>query len=137
MRSQKRDAFMLSNKLESRRLWLGEEGKAETGGFGLWKRVMDGDREAKRLMEEYNRRDVEITEEEFNRMRAGGWVRGLPNHAIEGGHVCPSCGSGKLQARGWQVTLTRRYKRFQCRECGSWSRAVHCEPGAAQIKAIA
>jgi hypothetical protein len=137
MRSQKRDAFMLSNKLESRRLWLGEEGKAETGGFGLWKRVMDGDREAKRLLEEYNRRDVEITEEEFNRMRAGGWVRGLPNHAIEGGHVCPSCGSGKLQARGWQVTLTRRYKRFQCRECGSWSRAVHCEPGAAQIKAIA
>ena len=137
MRSQKRDAFMLSNKLESRRLWLGEEGKAETGGFGLWRAVLAGDKQARRQMEEYNRRDVEITEQEFDRMRAGGWVRGLPNHAIDGGHVCPSCGSGKLQARGWQATKTRRYRRFQCRECGSWSQATKCEPGAAKLKGVA
>lgn len=135
MRIQKRDAFMLSNKLESRRLWLGEQGKLDTGGFGLWKGVMDGDREARRKMEEYNRLDVEITEEEFDRMRSGGWVRGLPNHAIDGGHCCPSCGSGKLQARGWQHTKTRRYKRFQCRDCGAWSQAVHSQPGSAKIKA--
>lgn len=135
MRIQKRDAFMLSNKLESRRLWLGEQGKLDTGGFGLWKGVMDGDREARRKMEEYNRLDVAITEEEFDRMRSGGWVRGLPNHAIDGGHCCPSCGSGKLQARGWQHTKTRRYKRFQCRDCGAWSQAVHSEPGSAKIKA--
>lgn len=137
MRSQKRDAFMLSNKLESRRLWLGEDGKAETGGFGLWKGVMDGNRESRRMMEEYNRRDVEITEEEFNRMRAGGWVRGLPNHAIDGGHVCSHCGSERLQARGVQVSKTRRYKRFQCRDCGGWSKAVACEPGAAKLVGIA
>ena len=137
MRSQKRDAFMLSNKLESRRLWLGEEGKAETGGFGLWKSVMDGDRKARRLMEEYNRRDVEITEEEFDRMRAGGWVRGLPNYAIDGGHCCPSCGSEKLQARGFAQSKTRRYRRWQCRECGAWSQSVHSEPGAAKVKAAA
>lgn len=137
MRSQKRDAFMLSNKLESRRLWLGEDGKAETGGFGLWKGVMDGNRESRRLMEEYNRRDVEITEEEFDRMRAGGWVRGLPNHAIEGGHVCSHCGSERLQARGEQVTKTRRYKRYQCRDCGGWSRAVACEPGSAKLVGVA
>ena len=135
MRIQKRDAFMLSNKLESRRLWLGEQGKLDTGGFGLWKGVMDGDREARRKMEEYNRLDVEITEEEFDRMRSGGWVRGLPNHAIDGGHCCPSCGGGKLQARGWQHTKTRRYKRFQCRDCGAWSQAVQSEPGSAKIKA--
>lgn len=139
MRSQKRDAFMLSNKLESRRLWLGEDGKAETGGFGLWKGVMDGKRESRRLMEEYNRRDVLITEEEFNRMRAGGWVRGLPNHAIEGGHTCPSCGGEKLQARGYQHTKTRRYKRYQCKavECGAWSKAVTCEPGSAKLVGVA
>lgn len=137
MRSQKRDAFMLSNKLESRRLWLGEDGKAETGGFGLWKGVMDGDRQARRLMEEYNRRDVEITEEEFDRMRAGGWVRGLPNAAIEGGHVCSHCGSERLQARGFQVTKTRRYRRYQCRDCGGWSKAVACEPGSAKLVGVA
>lgn len=137
MRSQKRDAFMLSNKLESRRLWLGEEGKTETGGFSLWRGVMDGDRESRRLMEEYNRRDVEITEQEFDRMRAGGWVRGLPNHAIDGGHVCPSCGSGKLQSRGFAHSKTRRYRRFQCRDCGGWSQATKCEPGGAKVKGVA
>lgn len=137
MRSQKRDAFMLSNKLESRRLWLGEKGKLDTGGFGLWRSVMDGDRSARRKMEEYNRLDVLITEEEFDRMRSGGWVRGLPNHAIDGGHVCPSCGSGKLQSRGFQHTKTRRYRQFQCNDCGSWSRTVACEPGSAKVVGVA
>ena len=137
MRSQKRDAFMLSNKLESRRLWLGEEGKAETGGFGLWRAVLAGDKEARRQMEEYNRRDVLITEEEFDRMRAGGWVRGLPNHAIDGGHVCPSCGGGKLQARGFAHSKTRRYRRYQCKSCGAWSQAAKSEPGGAKVKGIA
>lgn len=133
MRSQKRDAFMLSNKLESRRLWLGEEGKLDTGGFGLWKAVMDGNREARRKMQEYNEQDVLITEEEFDRMRSGGWVRGLPNFAIDGGHVCPSCGSEKLQARGYLHSKTRRYQRFQCKDCGGWSKAVACEPGSAKL----
>ena len=136
MRSQKRDAFMLSNKLESRRLWLGKEGKLSTGGFDLWKGVMAGDREARKLMEQYNRADVEITAEEFEEMRLGGWVRNLPNHAIDGGHVCPSCGGERLQARGWAHTKTRRYKRYQCRDCHSWSQATHCEPGTAKIKAV-
>lgn len=137
MRSQKRDAFMLSNKLESRRRWLGLDGKVSTGGFELWRGVMEGDRESRRLMQEYNRADVAITAEEFERMRSGGWVRGLPNHAIDGGHVCPSCGSGKLQARGWAQSKTRRYKRYQCRECGAWSQATNSEPGGAKIKGTA
>lgn len=137
MRSQKRDAFMLSNKLESRRLWLGKDGKAETGGFGLWRDVMDGDREARKKMEHYNRCDVLITQEEFDQMRAGGWVRGLPNHAIDGGHVCPHCGHDKLQARGTQHTKTRRYKRYQCKSCGGWSKAVTCEPGSAKLVGVA
>ena len=137
MRSQKRDAFMLSNKLESRRLWLGEDGKAETGGFGLWKGVMDGKREARKLMEEYNRRDVEITEEEFDRMRAGGWVRGLPNHSVEDGHVCSHCGSDRLQRRGYTVSKTKRYARHQYLDCGGWSQSVTSEPGGAKLKGVA
>ncbi len=137
MRSQKRDAFMMSNKLESRRLWLGEDGKADTGGFGLWRAVMEGNREARRKMEEYNRRDVLITEEEFDRMRAGGWVRGLPNHAIDGGHCCPHCGSERLQRRGYASSKTRRYARWQCRDCGGWGQATTSEPGGAKLKGVA
>ncbi|MBS0200307.1 MAG: hypothetical protein JSR70_07630 [Proteobacteria bacterium] len=136
MRAQKRDAFMMSNKLESRRLWLGEEGKAETGGFALWRGCMDGDRESRRLMEEYNRRDVEITQEEFDRMRAGGWVRNLPNLSIHGGHVCPSCGGDRLKAHKPYRTEVRRYALWVCLDCGAASRATKCEPGSAPLKAV-
>lgn len=137
MRAQKRDAFMMSNKLESRRLWLGEEGKADTGGFSLWRGCMDGDREARRLMEEYNRRDVEITQEEFDRMRAGGWVRNLPNLSLFGGHVCPNCGGDRLQAHKPYRADTRRYALWVCQDCGTASRATKCEPGSAKLKAVA
>jgi len=137
MRSQKRDAFMMSNKLESRRLWLGKEGKVDTGGFKLWRGCMDGDRESRRLMEEYNRADTHITQEEFDEMRAGGWVRNLPNRSVLGGHVCPSCGGDRLQAHKHHQTETRRYQLFVCQDCGTASRSTKCEPGSAKLKAVA
>lgn len=137
MRAQKRDAFMMSNKLESRRLWLGEAGKADTGGFALWRGCMDGDQESRRLMEEYNRRDVEITQEEFDRMRAGGWVRNLPNLSIVGGKVCPSCGSDRLHAHKPYRTDVREYDLWVCDDCGTASRATKCRPGSAKLKAVA
>lgn len=137
MRSQKRDADFPSNKLESRRLIHGQEGKVDTGGFPLWIGCMDGDRESLRLMEEYNRRDVEITQEEFERMRAGGWVRNLPNLSTLGGHVCSNCGSDRLQAHKPYQAATRRYPLWVCADCGTACRAVKCEPGSATLKAVA
>ena len=60
-----------------------------------------------------------------------------PNAAIDGGHSCPHCGHDKLQARGFQHSKTRRYKRFQCKSCGGWSKAVACEPGSAKLVGVA
>lgn len=137
MRSQKRDCFMMSNKLESRRRWLGKGGKVDTGGFSLWAGCMDGDRESRRLMEEYNRHDVLITAEEFDGMRAGGWVRNLPNLSLLGGHVCPNCGSDRLHAHKPYRAETRRYALWVCDDCGTASRSTKCEPGSAKLKAVA
>ena len=137
MRSQKRDADFPSNKLESRRLIHGREGKLDTGGFPLWVGAMNGDRDCRRLMQEYNCQDVLITENEFDEMRAGGWVRNLPNLSLYGGHVCPNCGSGKLQAHKPYRAETRRYALWVCQDCGTASRAVKCEPGFASLKAVA
>lgn len=137
MRSQKRDAYMASNKLESRRRWLGKGGKVDTGGFELWRGCMDGDRESRRLMEQYNRHDVQITAEEFDEMRAGGWVRNLPNLSTLGGHVCSNCGSERLQAHKPYLAETRRYPLWVCEDCGTASRSTKCEPGSARLKAVA
>ena len=137
MREQKREMFLYSNKLESRRRWLGKEGKVETGGFSLWRGCMDGDREARRLMEEYNRADVEITQEEFDAMRHGGWLKALPNASLHGGHCCPACGGERLQAHKPYEAQTRRYALWVCQDCGTASRSTKAEPGAAQLRVAA
>jgi hypothetical protein len=137
MKSVKLNFRLPSYKLDFVARWLGLGGKLRTGGFDLWNDVMNGDGAAMRKMRRYNIRDTQLTEQVFDKLRALGYVKGLPNHAIDGGHVCTHCESGRLQARGWQYTKTRRYKRYQCKSCGGWSQAVHAEPGAARLKAIA
>jgi len=137
MRSVKRKFRLPSYKLEFVARWLGLGGKVRTGGFDLWADVLAGDEAAMRKMRRYNIRDTELTEQVFDKLRAKGWVKGLPNHALDGGHVCVHCGSEKLQARGFQHTKTRRYQRWQCRSCGGWMQSVASEPGSAKLKAVA
>lgn len=137
MRSVKRQVYLPSYKLDFVSRWLGLEGKLRTGGFDLWRDVLDECPKAYAKMRRYNIRDTRLTEQVYDALRSKGWVKGLPNHAIDGGHVCPHCGGEKLQARGWQHTKTRRYQRFQCRSCGGWSQAIRSEPGGAAVKAVA
>ena len=137
MRSARHYFSLPSYKLDYVARFLGVGRKVKTGGFSLWAEVMDGDEQARRLMRRYNIGDTRLTEEVFQRMLAGGWVKGLPNCAIEGDHSCPHCGSEKLQARGYTLSKTRRYRRWQCGSCGGWSQSVICEPGSASLKAVA
>ncbi len=137
MKSVKRQVYLPSYKLDFVARWLEIGSKVRTGGFDLWSDVLAGDDRARRLMRRYNIGDVKLTEQVFDRLHARGWVLGLPNQAIDGGHCCPYCGGEWLQARGWQVTKTRRYQRFQCRDCGAWSQATHSEPGGAKVKGAA
>jgi transposase-like protein len=137
MRSQKRYQQRPSNKLDFAARHLGLGGKVSTGGFDLWRDCMAGDREAWRLMEEYNCADVELTDAIFADMLKGGWVANLPNRSVTSGEVCPTCGGDHLQADGHYQTQTRRYQRWVCQDCGSTSQSVKCVPGAARLKAIA
>ena len=137
MREQKREMFMYSNKLESRRRWLGKGGKVDTGGFGLWRGCMDGDRESRALMEEYNRADVMITQEEFDTMRQGGWLKSLPNASLHGGQCCPACGSERLQAHKPYEAQTRRYALWVCQDCGTASRSTKSDPVGAKMRVVA
>lgn len=41
---------------------------------------------------------------------------------VNTGHVCPKCASTKLQRRGRQLSTKQEYQRYQCQDCGSWSR---------------
>lgn len=111
-----------SNKLEyvCRALKIGK--KVEHIGHELWTRCMAKDQEAWKLMEEYNIHDVVLLEEVYNKMLP--WIKSHTNHSLynQDSYCCPNCGSHKVQKRGFHKTLHSVFQRFQCKDCGSWSK---------------
>ena len=115
-----------SNKLAHVLDELGLDGKAETGGFGLWKACLEGDSKAWATMKRYNVADVKRTEELYDRL-----VPWLPASAPNAGiyvdadvPVCPKCGSADVIRWGTTETNAGRYQRFKCNSCGGYSRAA-------------
>lgn len=120
MRVVKSNMKFLSHKLDyvSRRIGIGQ--KTEHQGFPLWVGCMKNDSACWKLMETYNLTDVELTEELYFKLLP--WIStGVNRSSINGLHVCPNCGSKKLQARGSYRTTTSVKQRFSCSDCGTWS----------------
>jgi DNA polymerase elongation subunit (family B) len=110
-----------SNKLDyvSQALAIGSKIKHE--GFELWIKCMEGDKDAWKRMEKYNRMDVNLLETLYERLLP--WIDRHPNHgAFEDIKCCPKCGSEQFQQRGYAVTVSMKYRRYQCRGCGGWFR---------------
>ena len=115
-----------SNKLGDLAKYLGiREGKLDTT-FGLWRGCMAGDPKSWATMERYNRRDVEILEAVYNRLKP--WDT---YHPVVGAYkdetVCSRCGSNDIQSRGLYVAKTITYRRFHCQSCGGWMRSYKRE----------
>lgn len=109
-----------SNKLDfvSRALGIGQKVKHE--GHELWVGCMMNDPACWAKMEEYNRGDVTLLEKLYYVLRP--WIKGHINHSLfaEDSFVCPNCGSGHLQKRGFAYTLSSKFQRYVCRDCGHW-----------------
>ena len=111
-----------SNRLDyvASALGLGEKKKTE---FKLWVDCMNNDAKAWREMERYNKHDVKLLELVYIRLLP--WIKSHANYNLYGQtHSCPNCGSKQVQNRGITVTKTLRYQRFQCQDCGTWSRSA-------------
>lgn len=121
LKTVRKNFRFVSNKLDhvSQQLKLGS--KLDHEGHTLWLKVMNGDKNAWATMESYNVQDIKLLEKLYERVLP--WVSGHPSHAITHGHVCPNCGSDSLQSRGETVTKTLTYRRYQCTDCGTWSRS--------------
>lgn len=126
MKTAKKKARFLSNKLDHVNDQLGLERKMKHEGFRLWTSCMDGDELARKRMRRYNMKDVTILEDTYRVLQP--WIPSHPSHAaLSGTRVCPRCGSGKIQERGFATLTTGRYKRLHCTECGGWSRETKRE----------
>lgn len=122
-----------SNKLEFVLKDFEVGAKMKHEGFELWIKCMHGDEQAKAKMTRYNRKDVTETEKLYNKLK--GWIVGAPNAALyltpeqlaKKGQICPSCGGNHLHSRGTAKTNTGVFARFQCVDCGHWSRSRYTE----------
>lgn len=117
---RKRFRFV-SNKLANVSVELGLEGKVKHDGFSLWKRCMDGEASAWDEMRRYNRQDVALVEQLYERIKP--WIPNHPSYAaFESERCCPKCGGHDIQCRGFAITNQSSYQRWQCQSCGAWSR---------------
>ncbi len=135
MRTVKSNARFMSNKLAYLSEMFKIGNKIDTGGFELWLDYMAGKKQAARLMREYNEEDVLLTERLYDKLRP--WINtGVNRSVVDGGHVCPNCSSTRLQARGYARTTARQYRRWQCNDCGTWSRSALAEKGASKDRLV-
>lgn len=126
---------MASNKLDHITQQLGQAGKVRHTGFDLWRDCMAGDPKAWALMRRYNKGDVTELEELYDGLLP--WIMHHPNMSMYSPRidldpdtgkpmvvdVCERCpDGGRLQRRGYAYTKASKFRRYQCQECGGWSR---------------
>lgn len=93
-----------------------------------WIQAAHGSRKSLKYIVEHCKFDVLVLQECFERLRPfikNEPIRGLFLEAEP--NSCISCGSTKLQRRGYGVAKTRRYPRYQCSSCGKWQRGDQSE----------
>lgn len=110
-----------SNKLDHICKELGIGSKVEHTGHQLWLDCMNRDKKAWKLMEKYNKQDVVLLEELYNKLIP--WIQVHPNHALylsnEHDIICPKCGSDDIKKNGTETTPTMKYQRYRCNSCRS------------------
>ena len=88
-----------------------------------WIRALGGHRKSMDYIVDHCRRDVLVLEEVYERLKP--LVLDHPNRGlVDGRGGCGVCGANKLVKRGTHITRCNKYQRYQCRECGSWSKSV-------------
>lgn len=103
-----------SNKLDYICKFLGLDRKMQTGGFDLWVRCYNGDKEALKTMDKYCRKDVKILEEVYLELRP--YIKNHPHITLVDGS-CPNCGSKDLKEISPYKTQRYEYPAYRCRNC--------------------
>ena len=127
MRIAKKLFGFTSNRLNDLGEYLNVGKKLDTGGFETWKGCLAGDKKSWRIMKRYNIQDVKLLEQVYLKLRP--WTTALAalNVLNDRPEVCPRCGGQPLQARGYRITKTNKYQRYQCQQCMGWCQARTAE----------
>lgn len=90
-------------------------------GFELWKECLGGNLEAWREMEKYNKQDVLVLEDLYNRIRS--WDNTFnPNLYHDATQNMCTCGSTEFRKNGFSYTSKGKFQRYECVKCGRETR---------------
>lgn len=113
-----------SNRLDYLGEFLGVGRKLDTPK-GLWKLATEGDQDAIKQMATYNKQDVLLLEEVYNKLKPYTPSKINLNYFIkhngkEG--VCPKCGSADTIKMGRDYSYKPPRQKVKCKSCGGWHR---------------
>lgn len=116
----RRQFMQNSNRLGELGEFLGLGSKLATTGWDTWRRCIEGDPKAWAALKRYNKRDVTLLEQVYDKLRP--WNPNPPDLRAYSGNKasCPVCQSNNVQHRGFNVAKVRRTQRMQCQSCSHW-----------------
>ena len=124
----RKEFSLSSNRLENCAEFLGVEHEKEKLSHFVWQDAQFGNKNALNRIVYRCKIDVLLLEDVYNVMLP--YIRSSRyNKAAHKEYCCPACGEvGTLQRRGTQVAIVKRWVRYHCQNCGSWSRAPQEHP---------
>lgn len=112
-----------NNRLVTISEFLGTKAEKDAIKPEQWLRALGGHRPSMDYIVEHCRKDVIVLTEVYERLKP--LVLDHPNRGlVDGRGGCGVCGANKLQKRGFHITRTRKYQRYQCSSCGGWSKGI-------------
>lgn len=99
----------------------------------VWIKARYGHQKSLQYIYEHCHYDVHVLEGVYKRLLP--WVKDVPQTGLmvdTDAMACISCGEDALQRRGYHISRTRKYIRYQCTSCGKWQRSIHKERGRLQ-----
>jgi len=121
-----------SNKLDDLGEFLKVGRKVKHPGISMWDGCRDGDMKSWAMMKKYNAGDIyPLLEKVYLKLRP--WMTNHPNMnplppttvttaASRIAYLCPACRSPKVHQRGFYVGNLGKSPKFQCQDCGKWSK---------------
>lgn len=109
----------LSDKLNKKYKKLKHE---KFSGFELWRECLAKNPEAWAEMRKYNMYDVLALEELYEKLAPWDASVNFALYTEDNTPLC-SCGSTEFTKRGYYFTATGKFQRYQCVECGAWTRS--------------
>ena len=114
-----------SNKLEHLAKFLGVDQKLATT-YDMWLDIIKGGPKAIKAVKDmvkYNKGDLICGWQVYEKLLPYSKSRLNRTHFTEDATGCPHCASTNLQSRGVARNVDGEYQRYQCQDCGKWTKS--------------